>query len=114
MELKKLSKIGETELYAGYAAFTHGWKHKWAYLSRTIAAIGELMRPLENCIRYSFIPAITNRHKCNNEERLILMLPPRLSGLGIPNPVTSADQEYNNSKSNISPCGKDNYTGAVE
>ena len=55
------------------------------------------MRPLENCIRDSFIPAIMNGHKCNDEERLILTLPPRLGGLGIPNPVTSADQEYNNS-----------------
>ena len=52
------------------------------------------MRPLENCIRYSFIQAITNGHKCNDEERRILTL---LGGLGIPNPVTSADQEYNNS-----------------
>ena len=48
LELKKLSKIGETELHAAYAAFTHGWKHKWTYLSRTIADIGELMGPLEN------------------------------------------------------------------
>ena len=55
------------------------------------------MRPLENCIRYSFIPAITNGHECTDEERLILTLLPRLGGLGIPNPVTSADQEYNNS-----------------
>ena len=97
MELKKLSKIGATELHAAYVAFTHGWKHKWTCLSRTIADTGELMRPLENCIRYSFIPAIMNGRKCNDEERLILMLPPRLGGLGIPNPVTSADQEYNNS-----------------
>ena len=97
VELEKLSKIGEIEPHDAYAAFTHGWKHNWTYLSRTIAAIGELMGPLENCIRYSFITAITNGHICNNEERLILPLPPRLSGLGIPNPVASADQEYNNS-----------------
>ena len=97
MELKKLSKIGETEPHTAYAAFTHGWKNKWTYLSRTIADIGELMRPLENCIRCSFIPTITNGHKCNDEERLLLTLPPRLGGLGIPNPVTRADQEYNNS-----------------
>ena len=115
MKLKKLSKIGETEPHAAYAAFIHGWKHKWTYLSRTIVDIGELMRPLENCIRYSFIPAITNGHKCNDEERLILMLPPRLGGLGIPNPVTSADQEYNNSlKVTSALAEKDNYTGAVE
>ena len=97
MELEKLSKIGETESHAAYAAFTHGWKHKWTYLSRTIADIGELLRSLENCIRHSFIPAITNGHIGNDEERLFLTLPPRLGGLEIPNPVTSADQEYNNS-----------------
>ena len=62
VELEKLSKIGETEPHAANAAFTHGWKHKWTYLSRTTADIGELMGPLKNCIRYSFIPAITNRH----------------------------------------------------
>ena len=28
----KLSKIGETELHAAYAAFKHGWKHNWTYL----------------------------------------------------------------------------------
>ena len=73
MEMKKLSKIGVTEPQPAYAAFTHGWKHTWTYLSRTIADIGELMRPLENYIRYSFIPAITKGHKCNNEEWLILL-----------------------------------------
>ena len=62
VELEKLSKIGETEQQAAYAAFMYGWKHKWTYLSRTIADIGELMGPVENCTRYSFIPAITNEH----------------------------------------------------
>ena len=38
-----------------------------------------------------------NGYICNDEERLILMLPPRLGGLGISNPVTSADHEYKNS-----------------
>ena len=94
VELEKFSKIGETELHASYAAFTPGWEHKWTYLSRTIADIGELMGPLENCIRYSFILAITNGHICIDQERLILTLPPGLGGLGIPNPVTGTDQEY--------------------
>ena len=96
VELEKLSKIEETEPHAAYAAFTHRWKHKWTCLSRAIADIGELMGPMENCISYSFIPAIMNGHICSDEKRLILTLPPRLGGLGIPNPVTSADQEYIN------------------
>ena len=64
------------------------------------------MGPLENCIKYSFIPAITNGHICNDIERLTLTLPPRLGGLGIPNPVTSADQEYNNSLKVTSPLAE--------
>ena len=55
------------------------------------------MGPMENCIRYSFILAVTDGHVCNDEERLILTLPPRLGGMGTPNPVTSADQEHTNS-----------------
>ena len=97
VELERLSKIRETEQHAVYGAFTHGWKHKCTNLSRTITDVGELMGPLENYIRYSFIPVIMNGHICNDKERLISMLPPRFSGLGIPNPVTIADQEYNNS-----------------
>ena len=82
--------------HAAYAAITHGWKHKWTSLSRTIADIGELVGPLENCKRYSFILTIKNGHVCRDEERLILTLPPP-GGLGIPHPVANADQEYNNS-----------------
>ena len=55
------------------------------------------MGPLENFLRYSFIPAITNGHACSDEERLILTLPPRPGELRTPNPVTTADQEYNKS-----------------
>ena len=60
------------------------------------------MGPLEICIRYPFIPVIANEHLCNDEERLILTLPNKLRGQGIPNPVTSADREYNNSLKVIS------------
>ena len=63
-------------------------------VAATAVVVVVVVAILENCIRYSFIPAITNGHKCNDEERLILTLPPRLGGLGIPNPFTSADQEY--------------------
>ena len=61
-ELEKLSKTGHrtSEPHAAYPALTHGWKHKWTYLSRTIPGIGVVMRSVENCIRYSCIPATTN------------------------------------------------------
>ena len=97
VELEKVSKILETELQAAYAAFTHGWKHKWTYSSWTIADFGEFVGPLENCKSYFFIPAITDGHVCSDEERLILSPPPRFGGLGILNSVTNADQECNHS-----------------
>ena len=96
-EVNKLSEIARTEPHAAYTAFTFGLKHKWTYVSRTVPRIRDLMQPLENSIRNSFIPAITKDHQCTDIERDLLELPPRMGGLGIVNPAKMAEKEYNNS-----------------
>ena len=95
-EVLKLSEIAKTEPHAAYTAFTHGLKHKWTYVSRTIPEISELMEPLEEAIQKVFIPAITNR-ECTELERDLLSLPPKLGGLGIINPMRKPEPEYKNS-----------------
>ena len=97
-EVCKLSDIAQTEPHAAYSAFVYGLKHKWNYLSRTVPNIDNLLKPLENCIRNTFIPTLTKGHQCSDTERDLLALPPRLGGLGIVNPSKSADLEYSNSK----------------
>ena len=89
-ELVRLSEIAKSEPHAAYTAFTFGMKHKWTYTQRTIPDISELLIPLENTIRNSFIPALINR-QCTDHERDLLTLPPRMGGLGIVNPSIMAD-----------------------
>ena len=96
-EIQLLADIAKTEPHAAYSAFTHGIKHRWTYLMRTVHDIGPLLRPLEDAIRDTFIPALVKTHVLNEEERALLALPPRLGGLGITNPENMAAIEHLNS-----------------
>ena len=62
-------------------------------MQRTICDISDLFIPLEAAIRHKFIPALLGR-EVSDIERRIFSLPLRYGGLGISNPVLSADKEY--------------------
>ena len=68
-----------------------GLTYKGQY--RTIPNISQLFGPLEEAIRENFIPALIGR-KISDLERRFLALPVRLGGIGIPNPIITADTEY--------------------
>ena len=93
-----LADIAMTQPQAAYAAYTSGYQHKFSYFLRTIPEIERHLTPVEESIRHRFIPAITGGHIVNDEERVLLSLPPRLGGLGIKNPIESAPIEFENSK----------------
>lgn len=95
-EITRLSEIAKTEPHAAFTAFTHGLKHKWTYIARTIPDISGLMEPLEDAIKTKFIPSLINKH-CSEQERDLLSLPPSLGGLGIINPAVKTNQEFINS-----------------
>ena len=65
---------------------------------RTIPDISNLLIPTEDTIRNQFIPAITGRRICNEEERTTLSLSVRYGGLAIEIFHEQADVEYNNSQ----------------
>ena len=52
--------------------------------------------PLEEVIRFKFIPSTTGRHRCLNDGRVLLSRPTRLGGLGIPLFHESAGIEFEN------------------
>ena len=62
-------------------------------MQRTISDISHLFQPLEDVIRTQFIPAVIGR-KVSDVERRILALPVRFGGIGVLNPVKTADVEY--------------------
>ena len=89
----QLTEIAKEEPQACYSAFTKGLCRRWTYIQRTISDISTLFQPLEDAIRHSFIPSLIGREISDIERRLIA-LPTRFGGLGIANPVETADIEY--------------------
>ena len=83
-KIKLLSNIAKSEPQAAYAAFVSGFKHKFTYHIRVIPDISDLLKYVDDIIDTQFIPAITDGHYCSPDERLLLALPVKMGGLGIP------------------------------
>jgi len=58
-----LSSFAITQPHAAYSVFTHGLVSKWLFIAHAIPNIEDLFQPLfqplEECIRHTFIPAVT-------------------------------------------------------
>ena len=66
---------------------------RWSHLQRTIPNAKDYFIPLEEVIKSKLIPAIIGR-TVSDFERRILAQPVRYGGLGILNPVETADWEF--------------------
>jgi hypothetical protein len=61
--LRLLSDIARSEPHAAFSAFTHCLQGQWTFLSRTMPNISRQLRPLEDMIRLTFLPAPAPRDK---------------------------------------------------
>ena len=93
-ELALLVDVATSQPHATYAAFIHGFTHKFTYLSRTTPNKDHLLEPLEQFIRSKLIPAWTGRAPPNDLERELFALPERLGGLGIVDLVGRSHKEF--------------------
>ncbi len=91
-DLQMLTDIAKSQPHAAYAAFTHGYRHKFSYLSRTTPNIVSILAPLEEFLSSTFIQALTGRAPPDATVRDPFALPTRLGGVGScePNKVLSA------------------------
>ncbi|KAG0714514.1 hypothetical protein GWK47_013998 [Chionoecetes opilio] len=97
-EVGVLSSMAKTEPHAAYSAFTHGLQHRWSFVKRTIPGISRLLRPLDESITKTFLPALLKTNFIIGEDvRELLSLPPRLGGMGITSPEKMAEEENRNS-----------------
>ena len=78
-----------TQPHAAFSAFIHGLKGQWTYLLRTIEEITPLLKPLEDSIRQSLLPALTGKSGFTDTERELLALP---GDLGLVNPTTMSEE----------------------
>ena len=96
LDVEELAAIAKDEPQSALSAYNIGLSKRWTFLQRTVQGISGLFTPLEESIREVLIPAIVGRPVSDMERRL-LALPYRHGGLGIRNPVLTADQEYQDS-----------------
>ena len=92
-DVEELVAIAKEEPQAALSAFNIGLSQRWKFVQRTMRGISVHFQPLEDVIRQKLIPALCGRHVSDLERRL-LALPYRYGGLGIRNPVESADCSY--------------------
>eukprot|EP00794_Sanderia_malayensis_P005131 gene5131-biopygen4184 len=97
-EIKLLSNIAKTEPQAAFNCFISGYKNKVTFFMRTIPGISENLKQLDQVILTDFIPSFTGRILCTEIQRILLSLPPKLGGLGIPIFSEITDVEYLNSQ----------------
>ena len=89
-----LSDIVKAQPHAAYAAFIHGYVHKFSYLCRTTPNTEDHLHALEDCIRHNLIPSLTGRAPPSDLDWELLTLPARLGGLGIINPISLSPLEF--------------------
>ena len=83
-QLQILSQIARTQPQAAYSAFITGFRHKISFYMRTISGAFTQFKRLDEVVQSEFIPVITGGVFCNEMERKLIALPPKLGGLGIP------------------------------
>ena len=68
-QVKKLAKFAGSQPHAAYSAFSHGIISGWMYFMRMVPLSREQLQPLEDTVRQSLIPALTERRTITEEER---------------------------------------------
>ena len=87
---------------SAYSAFIHGYHHKFRYFLRTLEDIKDELRPLDDLITNTLIPAIVG-FQVSDMDRELFSLPVRLGGMGIEQISYIADEEYARSKQITAP-----------
>ena len=102
-EMSLLVDVAKTQPHAAFAAFIHGYVHKFNYLCRTVPNVDHALQPLEDQIRSQLIPVITGHSPPNDATRDLLSLPARLGGIGLINPTKSSSLQHQASSSISAP-----------
>ena len=93
-QIETLAVIARSEPQAALAAYNSGLKHKFTYHLGSVPGMEDHVKPVEDAIRNKLLPALTDGHHFSDKDRLLLSLPPKLGGLGIPIMTKTAAEEH--------------------
>ena len=103
--ISKLVLIAESQPQLAYSAFTRSLQSQWTYFQRVTPNCGTFFDPLEDIITRQLLPTLFGCELSTNE-RTLLSLPTRMSGLNILNPVVTAQLNYTTSRRLTNPIVK--------
>ena len=95
-QLRILAQIARTQPQTAYSAFITGFRHKISFYMRTISGASTQLKPLDEVEQSEFISVITGGVFCNEMERKLIALPPKLGVLGIPIFAEISNDEFEN------------------
>ena len=101
-EIQNLADIAKTQPHAAYSAYVHGQQHKYRYFIHTINDIQDQLKPLDDLITNTLIPAITG-FKVSDGDRELFALPIKAGGLGIEIINQNSAEEFQRSKTITAP-----------
>jgi len=80
---------------AALAGLTRSLQQEWLFVQRVVPGIRDAFTPIEEVIAEEFIPALVGDPSANCRLlRRLMVLPGKRGGMGLPNPVLTADPSY--------------------
>ena len=95
--IEKLARIATRYPQSAYAALTKSLQMQWQHTQRVNPSCSAKLAPLEHALHKTFLPALLQEDSISNDFRQQLALPVKQGGIGIPNPVTTANGRYSDS-----------------
>ena len=87
--VRMFADIASTQPQLAYTAFTRSLQHEWIFLLRVIPNCHGVFQDLEHVIGAIFLLALFGV-EISSEEQDLFVLPLRMGGLGVINPVVAA------------------------
>ncbi|KAL7503120.1 hypothetical protein ACHAXN_000965, partial [Cyclotella atomus] len=89
--VKILASVAKRFPQTAFAGLTFSLQSEWQYVQRTVPGIAALFDPLEKEIRTNFLPVLLGVESISTEMRELLGQSAKMAGLGLRNPVATAD-----------------------
>ena len=99
--VRRLAWVAGNYPQSAYAGFCFSLQMEWQYLSRVTEGTAHLFEPLERSIRQEFLPALLDvpPEHIGGEFRETLAMSVRNGGIGVRNPIATADAAFETSRS---------------
>ena len=92
-DIDELTEIAKDDPQSALCALNVGMHSRWKFVQRVVKDTSELFAPLEDAIRNNFLPVICGRPISDVERRMLSLLY-RFGGIGVQNPMETANTEY--------------------